>query len=67
METKWTRSKDDILIGGVLGGLAKYLSIDPTTIRLIFLLLWVFSGVPLALVYIFLWVILPEENTDSYN
>ena len=62
METKKLyRSRTDKMIAGVCGGLGKYFNIDPTLVRLIFvvlLLLGVGSGL---LIYIILMVIMPEE------
>tara|TARA_R110000772_G_scaffold20466_2_gene56801 strand:- start:92704 stop:92901 length:198 start_codon:yes stop_codon:yes gene_type:complete len=62
---KWTRSKDKML-GGVLGGFAKYTDTDPTLIRIIYLLLWLSpTVVSLGLIYIVLWILLPEETTSE--
>lgn len=59
---KWVRSKENRMLGGVLGGLAEYTNIDPTIIRIIFLVLWLTpSIVSLPLIYIILWILLPEE------
>lgn len=55
------RSISDRVIGGVCGGLAVYLKLDPVLIRIIFVLLTVFGGGGL-LAYIILWIVLPEEN-----
>lgn len=60
VDKKWTRSKDGML-GGVLGGLAKYLDADPTIIRLIFILFWL-GGFSLTIAYLIIWVFLPEEK-----
>ena len=60
---KWTRSKSDKMLGGVLGGFAKYTDTDPTLIRIIYLLLWLSpTVVSLGLIYIVLWILLPEED-----
>ena len=61
------RSRSDRMISGVCGGLGEYLGIDPTVVRLLFLLgLFVGgSGVP---IYIVMMIIVPEEPlpaTDS--
>ena len=54
---KWTRSKSDKMLGGVLGGFAKYTDTDPTLIRIIYLLLWLSpTVVSLGLIYIVLWI-----------
>jgi phage shock protein C len=59
------RSRTDRFLGGVCGGLGKYLAIDPTIIRLIFLVLLFGNGAGFLL-YIVLWVLLPVEGgTES--
>ncbi|MBP7355911.1 MAG: PspC domain-containing protein, partial [Longilinea sp.] len=50
----------DQMIGGVCSGLGSYLTIDPTLVRLIFVLLFLFGGNGL-LIYIILWIIVPIE------
>lgn len=55
------RSQTDRLIGGVCGGLAAYLRIDATIIRLLFVLFALGSGLGL-IVYLILWAIVPEEG-----
>lgn len=54
------RSRTDRKIAGVCGGLADYFEIDPTWMRLLFLLLFVFGGSSL-LVYIVMWIVMPLE------
>lgn len=52
----------DRVIGGVLGGLAKYFGWDPAIVRLVYVILSVASiGFPGILVYLILWVVMPEE------
>ncbi len=61
METKRLyRSKTDTMIGGVCAGLAKYLNIDPTIVRLVFVLMLLLGGHGL-LVYLILWLVIPQE------
>ncbi len=58
---KLYRSRTDKMIAGVCGGLGKYLSVDPTLVRLIFALL-VFLGVGSGLlVYLILMIVVPLE------
>jgi phage shock protein C len=52
------RSSTDKKIGGVCGGLAEYFDMDPTLVRVIWLLAIFFAGTGF-LVYIILWVVLP--------
>jgi phage shock protein C len=61
MNTKrLTRSRQDRMIAGVCGGIGRYLSIDPTLIRLAMLLLAIWGGGGI-LVYIIAWIVIPEE------
>ena len=62
METmKHYRSRTDRMISGVCGGLGKYLGIDPTLIRLVFVLLLLFGVGSGLILYIILMFIVPEE------
>jgi phage shock protein C len=64
MQTKKLfRSKREKMIAGVCGGLAEYFNIDPTLVRLLFvvLLLTPFHGL---IVYLILWLITPVEPQD---
>lgn len=54
------RSRTDKVIGGVSGGLADYINIDPVVVRILFVLLAVFGGSG-VLVYIILWIVIPEQ------
>lgn len=60
------RSRNNRMLGGVAAGLAFHLNTDPTLIRIIFLLLTIFWGGGLLL-YIILWIALPEEDTVPYG
>jgi len=54
------RSRTDHIIGGVCGGLGAYLDVDPTVIRLLFVLL-AFAGGPGLLAYLVMLILVPEE------
>jgi phage shock protein PspC (stress-responsive transcriptional regulator) len=58
------RNPDDKLVGGVCSGLAAYLDIDPVWIRLAWALLFFLGGSGL-LIYIILWIIIPEAKTTA--
>jgi phage shock protein C len=58
------RSRTDVMLGGVCGGLAKYLNVDPTVIRLVFVLL-LFIGGGGFWIYLVLWFITPVEPSSS--
>lgn len=55
-----SRSKSEKMIAGVCGGLAHYLGLDPTLVRLIFLLISLAGGQG-VLIYLVMWVITPLE------
>jgi len=61
------RSNSDVMLAGVCSGLAKYLDVDPTAIRLAFVLL-LFLALGGFWIYVILWIIMPVEpaaGTDS--
>jgi len=56
------RSTTDKKIGGVCGGLADYFDLDPTIIRIVWLLAFLCAGAGL-LAYVILWIALPSAPT----
>ncbi len=60
MEKKLYRSNTNKKIAGVCSGLAEYLNIDPTIVRLIWALVVLFAGAGL-LAYIVCALIIPEK------
>ena len=59
MEKRLTLSRKDWVFGGVCGGIAEYLDIDPTVVRLAFVILSLYGGMPGIPIYIILWMIMP--------
>jgi len=57
------RSRSDRKVAGVAGGLGRHLDIDPVILRVAFVVLTFFGGVGLLL-YIALWLLLPEDGHD---
>jgi phage shock protein PspC (stress-responsive transcriptional regulator) len=58
------RSRRNKMIAGVCGGLAEALGWDPTMVRLLYVLVSILSAAfPGILVYIVLWVVVPESAT----
>jgi phage shock protein C len=57
------RSRQERMISGVCGGIAEYFEMDPTLIRLIFVLL-AMAGGPGLIAYIILAIIIPEKPLD---
>lgn len=62
---KLYRSRNDRMIAGVCGGIAKYFRVDPTIIRIIAAILICFGGLSLV-VYLILWIIMPLEPTKRH-
>jgi len=60
-EKRLLRTKKDRMVGGVCAGLANYLNIDPTIVRLLFVLSFFFLYPGTFLIYLLLLIIIPEE------
>jgi phage shock protein C len=61
------RSKKEKMLGGICGGLGEYADIDPTLLRLLLVILVVFSWGMFLLIYIAAWIIIPpapDEGTE---
>ena len=56
-----TRSTTDRRIGGVCGGIAKYLGCDPTVVRIIFLIALLCGSFGFW-AYLIVWIAAPEDN-----
>jgi phage shock protein C len=51
------------MIAGVVTGLAKYFNLDPTLARVLYVIISIVSAAfPGILVYVILWVIIPQED-----
>jgi len=64
-----TLSATDKKIAGVCGGLAEYLDVDPTIVRLVWVALSVVPGgfIGGALAYFLAWIIIPKAPAFSSN
>jgi phage shock protein C len=58
------RSKKERMLAGVCGGLGEYFNLDPTIIRVLFILFGLTVGGGILL-YIILWIFIPEEPEDT--
>jgi phage shock protein C len=59
------RSRKEHMLGGVCGGLAEYIDVDPSIIRLVFVVVLILSMGLAILVYIAAWFIIPEPSDES--
>jgi len=56
------RSRHDRVLGGVCGGIAQALGWRPTLVRILYVIFSILSAAfPGTLVYIILWIAVPEE------
>ncbi len=60
------RSGKDKILGGVCGGIAEYLHVDPVIIRLIWAVSILFYGTGFAL-YIIAWIIIPRNPNHKWD
>lgn len=55
------RSRKNRMIAGVCGGIAEYFDVDPSIVRIVYVLVSILSiAFPGILVYIIMWIIIPE-------
>lgn len=63
---KLYRSRTDRVMAGICGGLGNYFNIDATVIRLVFVLLLIFTGIlPLLIAYFIAVCIIPLEPSGT--
>jgi phage shock protein PspC (stress-responsive transcriptional regulator) len=55
------RSRKHKMLGGVCGGIAEYLGVDPTIVRVAWIIVSLFPLIPGILVYIIAWIVIPKE------
>lgn len=58
---KLFRSRINRMLAGVCGGLAEYFNIDPTLMRVITIVLAFTPFVPVIIIYLLLWLLIPER------
>jgi phage shock protein C len=60
---KLRRSNKERMIAGVCGGIAEYFDLDPTIVRIVYILVSVISvAFPGILVYLILWILVPRSE-----
>lgn len=64
---RMARSRSERLVGGVAGGLARSLNIDPIIVRIAFVILALFFNFFSIVAYFALWVFLPSEDSLASN
>lgn len=61
-QKKLVRPKEGKVIAGVAKGIADYLDVDVTVIRLIWVLLLLPGGIPGLILYTICWLVIPQET-----
>lgn len=57
------RSRSNRMVAGVVAGLARYMGMDVSLARVLYVLISIFSAAfPGILVYIIMWIVIPEEE-----
>jgi len=64
MQSRLMRSRTDVMIAGVCGGLAEYFGLDPVIVRLIFVLVTLTTGIGF-IVYPVLWLVMPKAGASA--
>jgi phage shock protein C len=56
-----TRSRDDVWLSGVCGGIGEYAGIDPNLVRLLTVVGALFSFGTLFVAYVVAWILMPQD------
>lgn len=59
------RTRGDRMLGGVAAGVADYFLVDPTLVRVLWAVLALFSGGVLLVLYVVMWIVVPEEPLEE--
>lgn len=60
------RSDSNRIIAGVCGGIGEYFDVDPTFIRILFVLITLFGGSGIF-IYFVLWILVPSRNHGGFS
>ena len=60
MQKRLHRSRTEKMIAGVCGGLAEYFGVDPTIVRVLWVVMVLFAGTGILL-YLILWIVMPLD------
>ena len=63
MDRRLYRSESDQMLSGVSGGLAEYFDIDPVIVRLLWVILAIFSAGLVIVVYVAFWIVMPTYSS----
>src|SRR3989304_4082711 len=66
MNGRLYRSRGEGVRAGVAGGLADYLDVDPSLVRVVWAILALFSGGAFLIIYIVMALVVPEEPSERF-
>ena len=58
-------SETDRKLGGVCGGIGEYLGVDPTVIRIIYIVVTLLSAGIGVFAYILMWLVVPKKAKEK--
>jgi len=58
---KLSRAREGKMIAGVCAGVARYLEIDVTLVRILWILVTIFPPIPGLVAYIVCWIVMPQD------
>jgi len=61
------RSSKSKKLGGVCGGIAEYLSVDPAMVRVVTIILAILCWYIFIPLYILFWIVIPHDTMKNYN
>lgn len=64
MDKKLHLSSNKVL-GGVCGGIAEYFGLDVSLVRIAWVLLSILLDIPMVVIYMVLWAVLPSDNNGK--
>ena len=67
LSEQWLRPRRDRSLAGVCIGLARHFEVSVTLLRLAFVLGFIFSGGIFLLIYVVLWLIMPNERESELD
>ena len=62
MEKKRLMRSNDNMIAGICAGIADYFDLDPTLVRVGYILLSIFTAFAGVLAYLVLWLVIPKQK-----
>ena len=65
MNRRLYKSETDRVIGGVAGGVAEYLDVDPSIVRVVWAVLAIITGGLFFVLYIVMWIVVPLPPESS--